>query len=458
MRRGPSILAVACGLVAAGPVWARHPGDPIKPGHNLFSKFQDIQLGQAAAFQVRQQYQVVPNPFLQDYVKRIGDRLAATPEARQSGFSYSFTLLNVPQVNAFALPGGPMFVFSGLLNATENEAQLAGVMAHEMSHVILRHGTHEASKAVAVKTAAALLGAAASARAPASAQLTQLGLGFGANSFILHFSREAETEADLLGTHLMAEAGYNPLEMAHFFEKLAASGARGLQFFSDHPNPENREREIETEIRGLPRREYGYETGDFARAHAQTLAIVPPSAAPPGAVARGPVASAPSPPPPAIAWQQFRGPQFVLSYPANWAAGGDERALRWTLAPRESLVKDSRGAVQVSLGVIISYFHPILGRNDLGTVTLELAGYLHGERPNLQLSATGLRSLRVDGADARFTMLADQSAAAGPQTGALLAVARPEGVFYVLCLAPQRNFLEFQGIFQRMLDSLRFPN
>ena len=87
-----------------------------------------------------------------DYIRRIGDRLAATPEAKQSGFLFSFTLLNVPQVNAFALPGGPMFIFTGLLKATENEAQLAGVMAHEMSHVILRHGTHEASKAKSVNT------------------------------------------------------------------------------------------------------------------------------------------------------------------------------------------------------------------------------------------------------------------------------------------------------------------
>jgi beta-barrel assembly-enhancing protease len=137
------VLLLICGL---GPVWARHPGDPIKPGLNLYSKFIDIQVGQAAALQVRRQYRVVNDAFLQEYIKRCGDRLAATPEARQSGFSFSFTMLNVPQVNAFALPGGPMFIFTGLLNSTENEAQLMGVMAHEMSHVILRHGTHEARR------------------------------------------------------------------------------------------------------------------------------------------------------------------------------------------------------------------------------------------------------------------------------------------------------------------------
>src|SRR5690348_15781401 len=238
MRQLGIMVLVACGLTAA---WARHPGDPIKPGFNLYSRFTDIQIGQAAAFQVKQQYRVVNDPFLQDYLARCGGRLAATPEARQSQFPFSFTTLNVPQVNAFALPGGPMFIFTGLLNATENEAQLMGVMSHEMSHVILRHGTHEASKANLVNFSAMLAGAAAG-NGSAVGQMARMGLGLGGNSLILKFSRDAETEADLLGSHLMAEAGYNPIEMARFFEKLAANGSQGLQFFSDHPNPDNRER------------------------------------------------------------------------------------------------------------------------------------------------------------------------------------------------------------------------
>ncbi|HLK50077.1 MAG TPA: M48 family metalloprotease, partial [Bryobacteraceae bacterium] len=112
--RLPLLLVIACGVA---PAWARHPGDPIKPGLNLYSKFTDIQIGQAAASQVMRQYRVVADPFLQDYLKRCGERLAAAPEARQSGFRFTFTTLNVPQVNAFALPGGPMFIFTGLLNA-----------------------------------------------------------------------------------------------------------------------------------------------------------------------------------------------------------------------------------------------------------------------------------------------------------------------------------------------------
>jgi predicted Zn-dependent protease len=255
---------------------ARNPGDPIHPGFNLFSRQQDVQLGKETAAQVRQKYQVVRNRFLQDYLKRVGDRLANTKEAKDSGFAFSFTLLNEPSVNAFALPGGPMFVFTGLLKAVDNEAQLAGVMAHEMSHVILRHGTNQMSKANLLQIPA-LLAQAATGGGGTLSSILQASIGFGFQSALLKFSRGDERQADLLGSHLMAEAGYNPIELGRFFEKLEASGgSRGLQFFSDHPNPGNRTKAIEEEIRGLPHRTYGYSTGQFAQAKAQLAKLPAP--------------------------------------------------------------------------------------------------------------------------------------------------------------------------------------
>lgn len=276
--RWKSFVALAVCLMTVEVAAARRAGDPLKPGFNLFSKDQDVQLGQENAQEVLKQYQVVKDQSLQDYIRRVGDRLAAAPEARQSGFKFTFTLVNVQQVNAFALPGGPMFIFTGLFKPLDNEAQLAGVMAHEMSHVILRHGTHEASKANLVKIPLALAGAATGGSL--LGQVAQMGLGLTANSFILKFSRDAESEADALGSHMMSEAGYNPIEMARFFEKLAAGGGQGPQFLSDHPNPGNREKAIEAEIRTLPQRQYGYETGDFARVRQQIIALPapPPSA------------------------------------------------------------------------------------------------------------------------------------------------------------------------------------
>jgi len=239
---------------------------------NFFSKQQDVQLGREAAQEVRKEYPTYRNAFVQNYVKQIGERLAAAPEARESGFPFTFTVVVSPKVNAFALPGGPMFIFTGLLKNVDNEAQLAAVMAHEMSHVILRHGTHEASKAKMIEIPALL----ANAVLGNQSLLTRL-TALGANSYILKFSRDAESEADALGAHLMAAAGYDPIEMARFFHKLQSIGGQGnsrlAQFLSDHPNPGNRERAIEEEAATIPRRQYGYDSGGFPRMRADVASL-----------------------------------------------------------------------------------------------------------------------------------------------------------------------------------------
>lgn len=264
-----ALLAVSCAQ--------RQPGQPLQPGFNMFSKEQDVQLGREAAQQVRQQLDVVDDPFLQGYIDTIGRRLASTAPARQSGFPFSFTLINDPSINAFALPGGPMFINSGLLKAAANEAQLAGVMAHEMAHVVLRHGTNQVSKANLLQLPAAVAAGAVGGGSLVG-QLAQVGIGLGYNSILLSYSRGAENEADALGARIMAEAGYNPLEMARFFEKIEAEGgARGPQFLSSHPNPGNRMRNVEAEIRTLPRGSYGFQTGQFARAQQAASALPAPS-------------------------------------------------------------------------------------------------------------------------------------------------------------------------------------
>jgi predicted Zn-dependent protease len=159
-----------------------------------------------------------------------------------------------------------MFINTGLLRAVDNEAQLAGVMGHEMSHVILRHGTNQASKSKLIELPAVLATQVAGGSGSMMGKLAQVGIGLGANSVLLKFSRSAESQADLMGSHLMSESGYNPIEMAKFFEKLNTEGGqRAPQFLSDHPNPDNREKAIEEEITRLPQQSYGYQTGEFDR-------------------------------------------------------------------------------------------------------------------------------------------------------------------------------------------------
>jgi len=260
MKRTISSAIVAIAFLTAV-MWAQRPSQ-FRPGFNLFSKEQDVQLGQENAAQVRKQMTVIHDPVLTEYVNRVGKRLVGAREAQESGFPFTFEVLADPSINAFALPGGPMFINTGLLRAVDNEAQLAGVMGHEMAHVILRHGTNQASKSRMIELPLVL-----GSQIPGGSmvgQLARLGIGLGADSVLLKFSRSAESQADLMGSHLMAESGYRPIEMARFFNKLNAQGGqRAPQFLSDHPNPENRERAIEQEIQRLPQQKYGYETGEF---------------------------------------------------------------------------------------------------------------------------------------------------------------------------------------------------
>jgi predicted Zn-dependent protease len=141
-RKLASVVVVlfAVSLLAQGPT-------QLNPGFNVFSKQQEVQLGQEAAAQVHKHVTVINDPTLTAYVNAVGKRLMASQDAKESGFRFTFKAVADASINAFALPGGPMFINTGLLRAVDSEAQLAGVMGHEMSHVILRHGTNQASKA-----------------------------------------------------------------------------------------------------------------------------------------------------------------------------------------------------------------------------------------------------------------------------------------------------------------------
>jgi predicted Zn-dependent protease len=274
MRKQACLLGVIV-LCAAAQIKAP------KPGMNFFSKQQDIQLGREAAAQVERQYEVIRNPDLQRYIDTLGGKLVRSHYA--SNFPYTFKVVADESINAFALPGGPMFIHTGLIKEAESEAQLAGVMAHEISHVALRHGTNQASKAELIRLPALLAGEMAGGSILGS--LAQVGIGLGANSVLLNFSRGAESQADYNGALIMADAGYNPIEMARFFEKLEAQmGKPGpfSQMLSSHPNPGNRVKAIDELIRQMPPQKFS--DGDvrgFQQAQAIVMKLPPPRKRPP---------------------------------------------------------------------------------------------------------------------------------------------------------------------------------
>ena len=459
MRQRRSLCLVVVAVLTAAACAARQPGAPLKPGFNLFSKDQDVQLGREAAAQVQRQVKVVQNQFLQDYVQRIGQRLGSQPDA--GNWPFSFKVVLDPNINAFALPGGPTFVNTGTIEAAENEAQLAGVMAHELAHVALRHGTNQASKANLLQIPAALAGAIVGNNSMMG-QLAQLGIGLGFNSVLLKYSRDDESQADALGSHIMAEAGYNPIEMARFFEKLQAQGgSRAPTFLSDHPNPGNRMQAIEAEVRTLPQRNYVFETRQFQQAKQEVERI--PGATPGnrGSYARNsadrsaPSDNYPSDVRPNGQLREFQGRDFALAYPPNWQVFGDNNSGSVTIAPREGLVQDSNGNTQVGYGVIASYFFPET-QGSLRQNTDDLVHHLHTNNPGMQLSQNP-RRLKVDGNQALITMLSSGSPLnGGAETDALLTVSRPEGMFYMVFIAPSSEFGKIEPVFNDIVRSVRF--
>src|SRR5262247_4177574 len=252
----------------------------VVPPDNKYPVSDDVQLGREAAGEARQQLPVMRDDLVSSYVETVGRRLVAAipPELQHQEFHYTFEVVNVREINAFALPGGPMFVNRGMIEAANTEGEVAGVMAHELSHVVLRHGTAQASKATKYEVgqvAGAILGAIVGG---GWGQIISQGTQFGLGAAFMRFSREFERQADIEGSHIMARAGYDPRDMANMFKTIEKqSGPGGPQWLSDHPNPGNRSEYITREAQLLrvdnPIRDT--RTFDQVKAHLRQLAPAP---------------------------------------------------------------------------------------------------------------------------------------------------------------------------------------
>ena len=207
-------------------------------------------MGRRAEAELRGKVPMVRDAGTERYVARIGERLVAAIPARlrHPQFRYTFQVVDRRDINAFALPGGPIFVNRGMLEAARNDGEVAGVIAHEISHVALRHATAQATKGQKFQfgaIAGQILGSMIGGRTGAAiSQGSQIGLG----AYVLKYSREYEREADLLGAQIMARAGYDPRDMANMFRTIAQrSGNGGPEWLTDHPNPANRYEAINRE-------------------------------------------------------------------------------------------------------------------------------------------------------------------------------------------------------------------
>lgn len=264
IERRPGILLLVSVLALLLAPLALAERTELKPGWNMFSPQQDVEVGQQVSQEAEQQLPMLNNSRVDNYLDNLGRRLAA--KAPGEKYPYQFKAVNDRAINAFALPGGPIYINRGVIESADNEAQLAGVMAHEISHVALRHGTNQASKASAAQVPLAILGGMLGSNSTA-AVLTQLGASFTVNSILLKYSRTAESQADIMASQILYDSGYDPRAMSQFFEKIETQqeGSGPAEFFSNHPSPDNRIERVNQEVNALggARRRYSTDSREF---------------------------------------------------------------------------------------------------------------------------------------------------------------------------------------------------
>jgi beta-barrel assembly-enhancing protease len=232
-------------------------------GEVVLSPQQEKQLGDQLAAEVKQKEKVLNDPFVQGYVSQLGQRIVDKVPREERPFPFQFTVIEAPEtVNAFALPGGHIFIYSGLIRAAESEAELASVLSHEVAHVTSGHARELLASQVGLSTLEQLV------LGKNPGLLAQVGSSIVAQGYLASYSRGMESEADKRGLQFLDEAGYDPAAMARFFRKLdGMSKSRPnfvSSFFATHPNPGERARVVGSLIES---RGYGggqlFFSGDF---------------------------------------------------------------------------------------------------------------------------------------------------------------------------------------------------
>lgn len=464
------------------------------PGNAHMSREQQRQLGLQAAAQVYQQMPVLPDgsPETQ-YIRQLGQKLVATIPPEYS-WPFEFHVVAQKEINAFALPGGPMFVNIGTITAAANEAQLAGVMAHEMSHVYMQHSAKQASKAQTTSLLAGIAGAALGATmGGAVADLGQAGIQIGAQGLMLKYSRTDEAQADAVGAIIMYKAGYNPQALADFFQTLESQGGQPPQWLSDHPNPGNRQEAIENEIRNWPPENYASNSPAFlkVREHAmgvraytgqeiaqgaksgQWSALNQKNGAtftPPAGEALAAGTSAPVPTSSSMSIvslqsvlpsEQLRNADLgpvKIAYPENWQVLMPKRhGESVTIAPQAGIEGNT-----VGYGVVLNGVAPRKGEHmTIDDITRQL---IQDMEQNDSLKSDGnVQPITVGGIQGRSIVLhsvspfPDSSGKSQRERDWLVTVPQRDGsVIFLIFVAPLAQFDRFQPTFEAMLKSLQF--
>ncbi len=482
MRHKQQFLALIVALAMASGIASAQTN--IKPGWNLFSPQDDVQIGQQSAAQAEQQLPVLSDSRVESYVNRIGQKLARNAGGPE--FPYRFRVVNASDINAFALPGGPVYINRGVLEQARNEGEVAGVIAHEIAHVALRHGTHQASKAYAAQAGLSILGGILGGKIGSNtAQILNTVGGIGLNALFLKYSRDLESQADIRGSQILAASGYSPQDMISFFHTLeSVDKSRKTSWLSDHPAPPDRISRIEkearllnvsqtpttnvAELRQVQSELRGQGSAPTTRQIAQGTA---PSSGRTRSTNRG-TQTAIQVEPPSSSMRTYTAPSGVyqISYPSNWQVYA-QGSTGVTIAPQGG-VGDIGGRTEVVYGVMINHYDPF-GSSGMTSslrgssvyeenVTIEdatndLLGQIRQGNPNLKVISNSTQRFNVSGGRAIAVALrgTDPNTGINERVNVITRQLEDGHLIYMLFVTPERDARRYSAVLQSMVNSLQ---
>jgi beta-barrel assembly-enhancing protease len=434
------------------PKKGRVTGNPMSG--NRYTIEQEIQIGREGMADVEKKLPILPASHpMSKYISALGQQLAA--KAPGYKFPYTFKVVREKSINAFALPGGPIYVHTGLIEAA-NESELAGVMGHEISHVVMRHSTRQASRAMKTQIPLAILGGVLGAGVGGWAgALGQMGISLTSGTVLMKYSRDAETEADMVGAQIMYDAGYNPQAMVTFFNKLKQQQqgkGGGPQFLASHPDPGNRAQNVSKILSRFPPKTFQQEDSSEFLAAKKALSE-------PGSVSTATEKSAEIP---RLSleniaspnYKTFRAAAYAISYPDNWEISGDANS-SLTIYPKGG---SANGAL--AYGVMISGFEPKNKTKELDNGLRELMTDIQMANPGLRI-ANSPQAFTVQGLPARKldwfgTSAVRENGKPFTERVRLVAIQTKSGVvLYLVFVAPDDDFQGLWPVFEKMLNSLQ---
>jgi hypothetical protein len=447
---------VACRGGSSGRMGSKKGDTHFKPGFNLFSPEQDIQLGRQSAQEVARQMPLLRDEQIVSYVKKLGAKLAAAAPGYK--FPYQFEVTATKEVNAFALPGGFMFVNAGTIAAARNEGELAGVMAHEISHVALRHGTNQATKAYIAKAGLSVVtGVLGGSDSDLGQVIATIG-GAGANALFLKFGRTAETQADLEGAHIMAEAGYDPRDMAAFFKTLQAQGGqRAPEILSDHPDPGNRIEAINEALPSLPVSPNPVRTTqEFEQIKARltgnraALGSTEPRRLEPGSPNK--MGTRPEPPSSSYQAHQTSDGSFSIEFPDNWD-GLTTDEMNLILAPKGAYGQEDK-TIMVTHGVFVGAI-PVQ-QGDLESATTAFVRQQVEANPDFRI-VRGPQRINFSNRQGYATLVAGPSPVTGVmEVDVIYTTTTSDGrLFYFITIVPEDEMESYKPAFEHIIGSIK---